>query len=61
MDLGVDVIVRETFHSSLAMGQDVLEALGIPPEVAAERRERSACTTSRCCASSTWSTTTRRR
>ena len=40
MDLGVEVIVRETFHSSLDMGQQVLEALGVPPEVAAERRER---------------------
>ena len=39
MDLGVEVI-RETFHSSLEMGQQVLEALGIPPEVAKERRER---------------------
>ncbi|OGT59519.1 MAG: glutathione-regulated potassium-efflux system protein KefB [Gammaproteobacteria bacterium RIFCSPHIGHO2_12_FULL_63_22] len=40
MDLGVEVIVRETFHSSLDMGQQVLEALGVPPDVAAERRER---------------------
>ncbi len=40
MDLGVEVIVRETFHSSLEMGQQVLESLGIPPELAAERRER---------------------
>lgn len=39
MDLGVEVI-RETFHSSLEMSQQVLEALGIPPEVAKERRER---------------------
>jgi len=39
MDLGVEVI-RETFHSSLQMGQQVLEALGLPPEVAADRRER---------------------
>jgi glutathione-regulated potassium-efflux system protein KefB len=40
MDLGVDAVVRETLHSSLAMGQQVLEALGVPPDVAAERRER---------------------
>ena len=40
MDLGVEVIVRETFHSSLEMSQRVLEALGVPPDVAAERRER---------------------
>jgi glutathione-regulated potassium-efflux system protein KefB len=40
LDLGVEVIVRETFHSSLEMSQQVLEALGVPPEVAAERRER---------------------
>ena len=40
MDLGVEVIVRETFHSSLDMGQQVMEALGVPPDVAAERRER---------------------
>lgn len=39
MDLGVEVI-RETFHSSLEMSQQVLEALGIPPDVAQERRER---------------------
>jgi len=32
--------VRETFHSSLEMSQKVLEALGVPPDVAAERRER---------------------
>ncbi len=40
MDLGVEVIVRETFHSSLDMGQQVLESLGVPPDVAADRRER---------------------
>jgi glutathione-regulated potassium-efflux system protein KefB len=40
MDLGVEVVIRETFHSSLEMGQQVLESLGIPPELAAERRER---------------------
>ena len=40
MDLGVEVVVRETFHSSLEMSQQVLQALGVPAEVAAERRER---------------------
>ena len=39
MDLGVEVM-RETFHSSLELSQQVLEALGVPPEVAADRRER---------------------
>jgi glutathione-regulated potassium-efflux system protein KefB len=40
MDLGVHAVIRETFHSSLEMSQQVLEALGLPPQVAAERRER---------------------
>jgi len=39
MDLGVEVM-RETFHSSLELSQQVLEALGVPSEVAADRRER---------------------
>ena len=39
MDLGVEV-VRQTFHSRLHMSQQVLEALGLPSEVAADRRER---------------------
>ncbi len=39
MDLGVE-ITRETFFSSLMMGQHVMEALGVPREVAVERRER---------------------
>jgi glutathione-regulated potassium-efflux system protein KefB len=39
MDLGVEVM-RETFHSSLELSEQVMVALGIPPEVAAERRER---------------------
>jgi glutathione-regulated potassium-efflux system protein KefB len=39
MDLGVEVM-RETFHSSLELSQQVLEALGVPPDVAADRRER---------------------
>jgi glutathione-regulated potassium-efflux system protein KefB len=40
MDLGVHVVVRETLHSSLEMGQLLMEALGVSPEVAAERRRR---------------------
>jgi len=40
MDLGVEEVVRETLHSSLELGQRALEALGVPPAVAAERRER---------------------
>jgi glutathione-regulated potassium-efflux system protein KefB len=39
MDLGVEII-RETFHSSLVMGQRTMEALGVPHDVAYERRER---------------------
>ena len=41
MDLGAEV-VRETFHSSLVMGERVLVTLGLPPDVAAERARRSA-------------------
>src|SRR6478735_8511035 len=40
MDLGVQVVVRETLHSSLEMAQQVMESLGVPKEVAAERRAR---------------------
>jgi glutathione-regulated potassium-efflux system protein KefB len=39
MDLGAEVI-RETFHSSLVLSRDVLEHLGMPPEVAAQRVEK---------------------
>ena len=39
MDLGVEVI-RETFHSSLELSEQVLQALGIPPDIAHDRRER---------------------
>jgi glutathione-regulated potassium-efflux system protein KefB len=39
MDMGVDAI-RETFHSSLAMAEQVLVALGLSPEVARERAAR---------------------
>jgi glutathione-regulated potassium-efflux system protein KefB len=40
MDLGVDGVIRETFHSSLELGQKVLESLGVPPEQAAARSAR---------------------
>ena len=39
MDLGAEV-VRETFHSSLVMGERILVRLGLPPEAAAERARR---------------------
>ncbi len=39
MDLGAEV-VRETFHSSLTLGQRVLEALGVPEAEAAEKTVR---------------------
>ena len=39
MDMDVQ-IVRETFHSSLVMGERVLRALGLSEEEARERRER---------------------
>ncbi len=39
MDLGMNGIVRETFHSSLVLTQEVLVGLGLTPETAAERVE----------------------
>ena len=39
MDLGAHV-VRETFHSSLVMGERVLAALGLEPGVAADTAQR---------------------
>jgi glutathione-regulated potassium-efflux system protein KefB len=39
MDLGVEII-RETFHSSLVLGQRAMEELGVPHDAAYERRER---------------------
>ncbi|QBB72249.1 glutathione-regulated potassium-efflux system protein KefB [Pseudolysobacter antarcticus] len=39
MDLSMDGIVRETFHSSLVLTQQVLVGLGLTPEIAAERVE----------------------
>jgi glutathione-regulated potassium-efflux system protein KefB len=40
MDLSVDKVVRETFDGSLRLTRYVLEGLGYPREVAAERVER---------------------
>ncbi len=39
MDMDVQV-TRETFHSSLVMGQRVMEALGVPPAEAARNTQR---------------------
>jgi glutathione-regulated potassium-efflux system protein KefB len=40
MDLNVDGVVRESFHSSLVLGRHVLRALGLPEDVVDERTER---------------------
>jgi monovalent cation:proton antiporter-2 (CPA2) family protein len=40
MDLGVHAVIRETFFSSLEMGEQVLQTLGLPADAAAERRAR---------------------
>jgi glutathione-regulated potassium-efflux system protein KefB len=40
MDLGVEMPIRETLHSSLKMTRQTLEALGMPAAQAAERVER---------------------
>ena len=40
MDLGVDNPIRETLYSSLKMTRQTLEALGMSPELAADRVER---------------------
>jgi glutathione-regulated potassium-efflux system protein KefB len=40
MDLGVEMPVRETLYSSLKMTRQTLEALGMTPELAADRVER---------------------
>ena len=40
MDLGVDAVVRETFHSSLVLGQHVLQGLGLSPQAVDERSQR---------------------
>lgn len=40
MDMGVDGVIRETFHSSLVLGRQVLEAVGVSPGDAAERTAR---------------------
>lgn len=39
MDLNLDGIVRETYHSSLVMAQQILQALGMPAETAKHRVE----------------------
>jgi len=39
MDLGVASVTRETFLSSIDMGRQIMESLGVPPEVARERAE----------------------
>ncbi|HET7358574.1 MAG TPA: monovalent cation:proton antiporter-2 (CPA2) family protein [Rhodanobacteraceae bacterium] len=40
MDLGIDEPVRETYHSSLKMTRQVLQALGMAADVASERVDR---------------------
>jgi glutathione-regulated potassium-efflux system protein KefB len=40
MDLGIDMPVRETLYSSLKMTRQTLEAIGLSPELAADRVER---------------------
>jgi glutathione-regulated potassium-efflux system protein KefB len=40
MDLGVHAVIRETYFSSLELGQQVLESLGVAHDAASERRER---------------------
>jgi glutathione-regulated potassium-efflux system protein KefB len=40
MDLGIDMPVRETLYSSLKMTRQTLEAIGLSPEMAADRVER---------------------
>jgi len=40
MDMDVASVTRETFLSSLDMGRQIMEALGVPPDVAAERVKR---------------------
>jgi glutathione-regulated potassium-efflux system protein KefB len=40
MDLGVDCVVRETFHSSLLLTRRTLEGLGLDEATAAARVER---------------------
>lgn len=40
MDMGVTSVTRETFLSSIEMGRQIMEALGVPPDVALERAHR---------------------
>ncbi|MCK7595602.1 monovalent cation:proton antiporter-2 (CPA2) family protein [Pseudomarimonas salicorniae] len=42
MDLGVDVVTRETFHSSIEMGRHALMALGLDADQASERTRKFA-------------------
>jgi glutathione-regulated potassium-efflux system protein KefB len=42
MDLGVDVVTRETFHSAIEMGRHALLALGLPAEQSATRAQQFA-------------------
>ncbi len=39
MDMGVASVTRETFLSSIDMGRQIMESLGVPPELARERAE----------------------
>lgn len=40
MDMGVSAVTRETFLSSIDMGRQIMEALDVPPHIAAERAQR---------------------
>jgi len=40
MELGVEVVIRDTLHSSLKMSEQVLMSLGLPEALARERVER---------------------
>jgi glutathione-regulated potassium-efflux system protein KefB len=40
MDLGVDWLVRETFHSSLELARETLVRIGVPDDVAIANVER---------------------
>jgi glutathione-regulated potassium-efflux system protein KefB len=40
MDMGVTAVTREAFLSAIDMGRQILQALGLPDEVAAERAKR---------------------
>ncbi len=40
MDMGVTSVTRETFLSSIDMGRQIMQALGVPEDVAIERAQR---------------------